>query len=309
VFAGDDVGGDVFDRPVLDMNAGGDGAVVWRGRRGRVGATVRPRGGVFGGPLFLADRLPVAVSGRVPRVVLDGNGHATAAWAESDGERIRVRAREFGAAGVSPSRTLATGPAYVRKRPRRACFANRTVRTVTSSSRARVFYRRKSGSVALYGCLFARGDLSLLSFGGEEDVVFPKPAVHLAGGLVGYARWACDPEDCGTVVKVTDLRDDIYGVNRTFAPGSYEYETPQVGSLRVRSNGAVAWISCPGRAQGVSVSSCPRRSKKRVYAADAASDEPRLLAVGRKIDVRSLALRGSRLTWRDGSKLRVSTLR
>ncbi|HEX8648539.1 MAG TPA: hypothetical protein VF715_16720 [Thermoleophilaceae bacterium] len=309
VFGGDDVGGDVFERVMLDMNGPGDGAVVWRGNRGRVGASVRPRGGSFAGPLSLAGRQRIAVRPRAPWVTLDGAGHGTAAWAESDGERIRIVARDFGAAAAGPARTVATGPAYVRRRPRSACFANRTVRTVASSSRARVFYRRKSGYVALYGCLFARGQLVPLSFGGEEDVVFPRPAVHLAGGLVGYARWVCDPEECATVVRVEDLRDDLNGVSRAFSPGSHELETPQVGSLRLKPNGAVAWISCPSDAQGANVSTCPRRSKKRVFAADAASDEPRLLAVGRTIDVRSLGLRGSRLTWRDGGKLRSATLR
>lgn len=311
IFDSEDVGPDLFERPMLDMNAAGDGAVVWRGRRGRVGAGVRPRGGSFAGPRFLADPLRLALRGRrTPWVTVDGSGRGTAAWAQSDGERIRIVAREFDAASVGPSRTLATGPAYVRKRPRSACFPKRTVRTVVSSSRARVLERRKSGDVRMEGCLFARGELVLLSFGGEEDVIFPRPAIQLAGGLVGYARWACGPtEGCFTFVEVTDLRDDVNGVTRLFDPGSDERETPQVGSLRLRSNGAVAWISCPGEEQGVDVSSCRRGSKKRVFAADAASDEPRLLATGRKIDVRSLGLRGSRLTWRDGRKLRSATLR
>jgi hypothetical protein len=309
LFSGQDLGGEL-SRPMVDMNASGDSAIVWRGDRGRVGAGLRPRGGSFAGPLVLADPLRLALRGsRTPWVTVDGSGRGTAAWAQSDGERIRIVARDFDGSAVGPSRTLATGPAYVRKRPRNACFPRRTVRTVASSSRARVFERRKSGYVRMDACLFARGELVPLSFGGEEDVVSPRPALHLAGGLVGYVRWVCGPtEGCFTTVEVTDLRDDVYGVRRVFGPGSYEREDPQVGSLRIKSNGAVAWISCPGEAQGLAVSSCRRSSKKRVFAVDAASDEPRLLATGRKIDVRSLQLRGSRLTWRDGRKLRSATL-
>ncbi len=80
----------------------------------------------------------------------------------------------------------------------------------------------------------------------------------------------------------------------------------------------MAWIACPGTSSPSNSQNrqCRRPGPlARVYAADAQYPQEeddgrtRLLASGHRIDPSSLRLKGSRLTWRDGGRLRSATLR
>jgi hypothetical protein len=151
----------------------------------------------------------------------------------------------------------------------------------------------------------ARGALVALD---EGEGLFPP--IALAGPLVGYASDSCDPDECDTFVFVTDLRDEIDGVNRIVSAGPGR--TSEVPALVLKPNGAAAWVSCPAYNPTYgAIDSCKARSRTRkwVYALARRSFRPRLLDVSRHIDPASLALRGSRVTWRRNGKLQAARLR
>jgi hypothetical protein len=79
----------------------------------------------------------------------------------------------------------------------------------------------------------------------------------------------------------------------------------------LKSNGAVASIDCPDVGPNDSSRACGRAggSKKRVRLWNAGAARPRLVDAGRGIDPRTLKLRGSRLTWKHGRRLRHAVLR
>jgi hypothetical protein len=296
-----------FVRTDLDMNDAGDAAAVWQGERVRgVHASYRPRNAAFGQALALHSPSGVARGQNDVSVTVDGGGGAIAGWEQSNGERVSEVARRFDARGAGGSEVIMSGRTYVREGSRRRCFPRRS-RTLAGNRQARVYAIRGGGETSIDGCLFARGAPVELA-DGIETFMFPRPALHVAGPLVGHAAIGCDPEDCETLVFVTDLRDELTGVNVVESVRPFD-GYPQVGSLRIRRSGAIAWISCPGE-NSPDASLCPRRGQEaRVYKLDAGATEPTLLATGRRIDTRSLGLRGSTLSWIEGIRRRTARLR
>ena len=128
--------------------------------------------------------------------------------------------------------------------------------------------------------------------------VFPLPAIDIDGGVVGVASL----QDDGEVIEAYDIK-------RLRSLRNVGVEGRRVGSLRVRSDGAVAWISCPGpQFYGyllpVATPNCVRPGKafNRVYLLTAKSRIPRLLDRGSYLDPRSLRRDGRLLTWRRNGK-------
>jgi hypothetical protein len=295
------------ETPRLVLDGRGDLAAVWADGDKRVLAVFRPAGEAFERTRTLAGPRPFAPPLFVrPDLTIDGRGRAEAVWEQSDGAHISAYARAFRSVRTGARRRLSRVRSFTREAPRSACHPRGT-RVVEHSRRATLiesthgYYKGE-----LSGCLFARGVLIDL----YSDGTFPPR--RLAGPFASYAGDECDPDDCSTVVSVVDLRDESDGLNRIAKawPTGGDAEVP---AIRLRPDGAVAWVSCDspyGPAYG-EISRCVRgtRAQKRVYALDRYRNAPRLLDKGPGINPTSLALAGSRLTWRHSGGTRAARLR
>jgi hypothetical protein len=165
----------------------------------------------------------------------------------------------------------------------------------------------------LYACLYVSGRARLI----VDQFWYPRPAVDVNGRLIGSAAEVSDAaENSITTIVVQELRPKSAPRLRL----ALVRPPLQVGSLRVKSAGAVAWIECSGESNGPGDPRpdcvAPGRSQdnavvKRDSATDTTTDRQRvdLLAEGRDIDPRSLQLHGSRLSWTQGGKRHFATLR
>lgn len=290
----------------------GDGAMAlaWTTSDHAVEAVYKPAGGEFGQPIGLAGaRLGAPGPADAPSLSIGRGGAATAVWEASNGELVSVLARDFGATGAATPDRVARFRTYVRERPRSACRPA-WGRTVKHNRRATIFEQTRGfDRGVLWGCLFGRG--AIVGFDVYEGG--PYPPVRLVGPLVGAAGDQCDAETCETTVDVTDLRDEEDGVNRdvrAWPSGG----TAQVPALVLKRDGAVAWVSCAAPfdpQEGELTHGCTARgrARKRVFAWDIARKTPRQIGVGRRIDPRSLTLRGGRLSWKSGTQRHSSRLR
>jgi hypothetical protein len=291
----------------FSIDSRGDVAAVWADIDRSVKAVYRPPGGSFGPALQLGAPRPLAPGGDFvrPDVAIGGGGRATASWEQSNGAFVTVEARDFDGSGVKRRVRVGRLPSFRREGPPTACRPP-WARVVRHSRRSTLLVARHGAYRGLhFACLLERGAVVELN---EYEGFYPP--VRLAGQLVGYATDACDPDYCNTVVEVTDLRDEEYGANRETNAGPMA--DSEVAAMRLRPNGSVAWVSCssPFPAYG-HVNRCTgaTRVKKRIFAWDTRSERPRLADVSRRIDPASLALHGSRLTWRHGGKTRSTRLR
>jgi hypothetical protein len=291
----------------LAMNRRGDAALSWASLDRAVHGSYRPAGSPFGTPRKLSRPRPFAPGGTFvrPGLALDGAGRATVTWEESDGRYVSVYARDF-YAGRAPARVrIGRLPTYRREGPASDCRPS-WGRVVRSSHQSTVLVSTHGyDKGAHYGCLLARGAVVALF---DEDGLFPP--IALAGPLIGYANDSCGPDECETLVSVTDLRDEGDGVNRGAPAGVGG--TSEVPALVLKPNGALAWVSCSSLDPAFgAIHSCTAgsRKRKRVYAMDSRTFRPRLMDVSRRISPQSLTLQGSRLTWRRGGKLRGTRLR
>jgi hypothetical protein len=288
----------------------GNAVLSWADTSRELKAVYRTAGTDFGAPLSLAPARPSAPGPMVgPSLSIDGSGEATIAWEESDGEHVSAYARSFGAAGAEPRVRLGRFRTYVQEAPRSACRP-RWGKVVKRSRRAALIEsRRVYESGVLFACLFGRGAI----FASDEFEGGPFPQIGLAGPFLAAAGDSCDPEYCDTTVEVTDLRDETDGANRSANawPGGGTAEVP---ALKLKPNGAVAWIACYaplGPERGTVTFRCTvrGRARKRVFVWDRVAGKPRQVDVGRRIDPESLLLRGSRLTWVNRGERHAARLR
>ena len=294
---------DVLFPELVDLALGpdGDAGLVWIDHDA-VRAAHRPAGAAFGRPVRLG-RAVATNPPRAPSVAIGPDRRALVAWEEFDLERVHQLTRTLGPDGAGGRREFASSRPWVRQDAPSGCFPRRG-RTVARNGRAHVFRMRvRSEGDLLFGCLLASGAYEELSFNAFR-------AVDLTGPLVAFAEETCRGTDgCSTELRVRDLRS-FAGISRLAELGPGEH--PQLGSIRLKPNGAVAWIACPGD-RGASFGSnrlCRRPGVlARVYAMHASVERERLLAVGRRIDPASLRLSGSLLTWRDGRRVRRARLR
>jgi hypothetical protein len=126
--------------------------------------------------------------------------------------------------------------------------------------------------------------------------------VVVVGELVGYARTSCGVDTGSTSVIVRRLTDGRQlsahaATTNPLGPESFDH----VDSIVMTRAGAVAWI-----AEGNSLVALHARDVE-VHSADAAGSF--LLDSGSAIQTGSLALHGSRLSWRHASATRSATLR
>jgi hypothetical protein len=176
-----------------------------------------------------------------------------------------------------------------------------------------VFERtRGSDRGRYYACLRSRRHpLFLAEAARVGDGIFP--TIRLAGPFVGYAYDYCDVDDCVTTVEVADLRVGDFDAEGRLADANPE-ATADVSALRLKADGAVAWVSCAepdGPVSGDVSKTCRHAGgeTKRLFKWDAGSKSPQLLDKGRMIQAASLRLSGSRLTWTHSGRTRSARLR
>jgi hypothetical protein len=177
-----------------------------------------------------------------------------------------------------------------------ACWPDGS-RTVAKSPHARVYYRQvgRGPLESVYGCLYSR-DRSFRLAGDEADGTYTSAfePFAFAGPYVAFEwHWSpLEPYEPGSWrVQVVDLRDGStkhsMGAWGGHGPQTYEegFE-PTVVRIRVRRDGAAAWISLWG----------PKREVRRVD-----SRGGHRLDHGRHIPGKSLRIDRHRVYWtRDG---------
>lgn len=198
--------------------------------------------------------------------------------------------------------------------------------TLAESPDARVYRieRQRSGHSTLYtyACLRASGSQVLLASDAEPAAIFPVPAISLIGPYVGYAV-DTDTDTSGpggrmTYVEVDDLRPQEPGREQAgLVVAAGHSDVARVGSLKVSSHGAVAWIACPAPRDGPLASdpngTCARpgtyaRVFKAVLGAGGVA-HVKELDRGRSVDPRSLRRVHMGVTWRHNGKRRAVKLR
>ena len=291
----------------LDINDRGDAATSWQGTNGEVMAAYHRAGAptwnkaveVAAGPLVS----PVLETH--PSVAVPASGSATVAWEQSDGERVRTYTRTLRVSILGHRRLVDSIASYLVEGPPSACRPT-GVRRLLSGPAATVF---REGA-QIFGCFLRRGaPVPLFS----RAMGFAAHTMSLEGPLVAYGHDDDSDARSGTesVIRVLDLRDPEFGLNRG-AVMERDAETAILLATRLRRNGAIAWLSCPdGSGTHALAKSCRRLGgeTKHLFVWGSRVEEPRLVATSRWIDRRTLNLRGSLLTWRDGRKLHRARLR
>jgi hypothetical protein len=125
--------------------------------------------------------------------------------------------------------------------------------------------------------------------------------VAVAGRMVAYGVTAFGVDTGETNVLVRRLSDGKLLASFPATDLAFVESFSAIGSIVVKSDGAVAWIS--------TLSSIVRRGRAtEVFEATVSASSPKRLDSGNKIDPTSLQLHGSTLTWRDGGAVRHATL-
>jgi hypothetical protein len=165
--------------------------------------------------------------------------------------------------------------------------------TLASSNRARVYLWH--GFV--YGCSFSGTRsfrLGSATRGVRESQANP---VAVAGDVVAYGLSSFGVDTVRTAVDVRRLTDGKSLGSFPVTHAGVVEGIESVGSLVVKAGGAVAWI-------GVARSVIGGRHAIEVHAAGASAATDKVLDSGPQIVPNSLRLRGSTLTWRDGTATR-----
>jgi hypothetical protein len=125
--------------------------------------------------------------------------------------------------------------------------------------------------------------------------------VAVAGRMVAYGLTAFGVDTGRTNVLVRRLSDGRLLASFSATDLGFVESFSTVGSIVVKSDGAVAWIghtsSIVGRGRGT-----------EVFEATVSASSPTRLDSGNAIDPASLRLDGSTLTWRHGGAARHATL-
>ena len=165
----------------------------------------------------------------------------------------------------------------------------------------------------MYACSKAGGARRRLDAPSSDDTAFPAVAVRRA--WIAYAHTqvdtTVDPIAVYTNVELIDARRfDEEGDAALVRTSRADRRDPaKIGSIVVNDRGSYAWISC--RSDQVFASpepDCVRPGNlNRVWRRDP-THAIRLLDEGRRIDPRSLRLRGTRIRWLNGGERRKAKL-
>jgi len=164
----------------------------------------------------------------------------------------------------------------------------------------------------LYGCIYRVGHVEPLA-GDRFDAGSawaPKPAVAIAGPLVAFS---------GSFETGTGVSIGLFIATLVEPPpgGAFVATFPVregTGSVVLRPNGSVAWITCNLRRLSRVAPPCPKpgRTFTQLEIHEAGRDRPgasRTLDTGNRIAPNSLHLHGDRVTWIKAGKKRHATLR
>jgi hypothetical protein len=292
------------ERPGYDARAAIDGAgdtvVAWGDPRFSVHAIYRPAGGSFGAPVRLAGpRL-----GGLPDVSIDGRGQATAAWQQSDGERVELATRTFDAGGAgTPAQVLKWRPAFEPLPHAGARCRPPHTRTLIESRYARVFSELRTLHHIKYACLLRRGKPIALEYAFDDFPVTAAgpPAMALAGPLLAYTY---NDEQCGTCggrdgLTVRDLRTgrtaNGFGPEGDPDPNTFDYG--RIRRLVLRRDTALAYIQCFSRCRS-----------SHLFKIDSGAAGPVLVAKGAGIDPHFLRLANGRVRWRQAGRVHSAPL-
>jgi hypothetical protein len=190
--------------------------------------------------------------------------------------------------------------------------------TLLENRSARVYRYRDDGRIA--ACAFKQGQELSLDSPVDSTQAYPPRSMALAGPLVGYAVEDCF-EECYTDIAVSDLRyvnrtDGRSGIHR-YARAGIGRRDVTVGNLRLRRNGGLAWITCPGHPlnENLVVVATQRPncvddgSFDRVVKLDSRAKRRKVLDRSREIEPSSLRLKGDRISWLHEDDRRYARLR
>jgi hypothetical protein len=192
----------------------------------------------------------------------------------------------------SPSSGTTSGPGAQHCGPAAAT-------TLATGHQARVY----SWHGGVFGCSFARGRPFRLGSAARSIREAKVTPVALAGIEVAYGLSKFGIDTVRTDVVVRRLSDSKQLADFPATVAGVVEGFQSVGSLAVKSDGAVAWIGLERSIIG------GHRSVIEVRAADAPDTTSRLLDSGPDIGTQSLRLHGSTLTWSHGAATRHATLR
>lgn len=195
-------------------------------------------------------------------------------------------------------------------------------REIARDRQANVLVRRGSPGAAA-ACLFRRDKLLRLASPDEDYVSHVTLRGHFVAFFDHFVSGSDDFET--TQFKVADIaRRKLAFADRTtlWVTGLAGNDRPPPKALPVvielKPSGSVAWSTCPWHMSGGEFGEPLRCNRPRentryevlAHSAGAADRRhARILDSGPAVDLKSLRLRGSRLTWRKGERLRHATLR
>ncbi len=154
-----------------------------------------------------------------------------------------------------------------------------------------------SGAVThVYACAFAKPGRRVDLGRNYDDARVELP--RLAGALLAYERVGCGPGACGPAIRVLDLTGDT---SRTVSPTQRsDPESYGVGDLVLKESGSLAWTVARYDWIGGAF-----------IAHEVVGARPpgtQLLDSSPSLDLESLTLNGSTLTWTNAGSTRTATL-
>jgi hypothetical protein len=201
--------------------------------------------------------------------------------------------------------------------------AGRAFVTVTKNASGRVLRARRAGpdGARSYGCLYKFDNrVRLDDPDGEEFSELAQPqSIRMAGWLVGYARDSiggfglADEGWTDLIVRSLHPRSRLRRTFRAEPEEELRRECTDdcdrrsvVTDIVLRGAGAVAWIVCPFYEPAVRKRRCSETTAASVYKADSTARKRVRLDHAAGIDIYSLRLNGSTLSWtRDGKQQRA----
>ncbi len=184
-------------------------------------------------------------------------------------------------------------------------------RTYAENGYVRVY--RRNARKPMYACSKRTGARVQLDAPSSDDTAFPTVAVHRWWVVYAHTQvdTTVDVDAVYTRVELLDGRSFERGYDASLVRSvSADRQDPaKVGSIVVNAKGSFAWISCRSdEARARPEPECVRPgSFDRVWRRDA-THVKRLLDQGRRIDPKSLRLRGTRIRWLDGGEWQKAKL-
>jgi hypothetical protein len=189
----------------------------------------------------------------------------------------------------------------------RAC-ASPGSKTVRQTSQARI-YRKRDKTV---GCYRRTNRRTVLA----EDPGFIGSGVRaeqlrVAGPYVGYSLASFGRGGTGSFIVVTNLRTGRYvrSIRGTPVTGMSSPIRETVTDLVIKSNGSIAWIWDTSKTVTFPELITTRTIQVRKSDRSSGRSSSTLLDSTLTVDTRSLAIRGSTISWRNAGQLRTATLR